>query len=124
AGNCAGDVEGELEVVPGGFPVGDVDRPSNAGVVGIQLSDDFAGRIVAEDSKLRGLAFQGAGCVFVEARLSWRCSGNLGPDEELMFAVADPSDADAGMDGRSNDLVVWHSVLLRDLRQPHATVDV
>ncbi len=98
-----GDVEGDLELIPGGLLVGEMDGPGDGGVGGGELGDNVAGGVVAVDAEERGLAFERAGAVLVEtgrARLGVR---DLGADVVGVGAVAHAGDADGGVDGGADD---------------------
>jgi hypothetical protein len=79
-----------------GFAVGKVHRP---GDLGVGIGDLVGGAIimVGEDSKARRLPFDAALGIFESACRCWVLTNSLRPYEELVGAVANPGDADCGM---------------------------
>ena len=104
------DVERGVEVVPGGLRVGDADRPRDGGVVGGDLADDVAGRVVAVDPEAGGLTGDRPAGVLEPVGRHRQRAGQLGAEEEAVGAVADPGDADRRVDGDRHDAgerIVW-----------------
>ena len=88
--------------------------PANVGSVGGEFAHHIAGRVVAVDAELCGLALQRAGGVAVEALRLWRRVGDLRTDVELICAVADACKANRRMDRGAHDSRV------HGLRKRHA----
>ncbi len=89
------DVEGDVDLVPGGLGVGDRDPPGDVDVGGGELADDAAVGVIAEEAEARRLSGHGAGRIL--ERPGGERARHLGPEEEGVAAVADAGDADRRM---------------------------
>lgn len=95
------DVEREMELVPGGFLVGQVHRPLDLGdprLAQFEFPDGFPGLVVAVDPEPGGLPDDLPRAVLVRAGRQRRLVRGLRADEGRFVAVADPGYADGGMD--------------------------
>ena len=94
-----GDVHRGVEVVPGRLLVGDADRPGDRGVGGGELTDHLTVGVVAVDAEAGRLAGDGPAGVLEAVGRNGQGARELGTEEEAVGAVADPGDADRGVDG-------------------------
>jgi hypothetical protein len=106
-------VQGVEELVPGRLAVGEVDLPDDLGVVRGDLLHDFARGIVAVHAEAGRLAPDLPLFILVA-----RSPGIGGLPRDLRSqvvlvgrSVPDPGDADGGMDGTADDLVLGHAVV-------------
>ena len=104
------DVERELEAVPGRLGVGELDLPGHLRVRirPAQLADDRALGVDAVDAEARRLPLQPVLVVAIGIRVPGHGVGDLRADiiAVAVRAVADPRDADRGVDHRLDDALV------------------
>ena len=100
------DVEGQLEVVPGGFVVSQFHGPADLGVrVHAQLAHHAASAVVAVNAELGHLPLQGTGAVAIVLGRQRLRIHHLGADIKAvrLARIANPCDADRGMNLGVND---------------------
>src|SRR5262249_47577292 len=98
-----GDVERLLEVVPLPLPVRQGDLPADLRVVGVQLGDDPAVPIEAEDAEAGRLSQDAALRVLEPTRGHRLAPRHFGSEEEVVRRVPDAGDADGRIDGAADD---------------------
>ena len=99
-----GNVERNVEVVPGGFGVREMDRPADVGIVRRHLGDDLAVPVEAVEAEARRLRLDPPRGVLEPTGRHGVRSGRLRSEEPLVRAIADPGDANGGVDDDPFDL--------------------
>ncbi len=103
---CLGDIQRDLELVPGGLLVGEVDGPGDRGVRLGKLGDDLALGIQSVHAKPHRLALESPGGIAVEPRRLGRWIHDLRRQKIFVSAVAQPCHPDRRMNRRPDDRVV------------------
>ena len=108
------NIEGQLEVVPGGLVVGEFHGPADLCVrVHAQLAHHAASAVVAVNSKLGHLPLQGASAVAVVLGRQRRWIHHLGANVKTIrfVRIANPCNADGGVNlGVDNGLILATTV--------------
>src|SRR5215471_12287969 len=101
-----GDIQSDLELIPGTLLVRQVHAPDNFRVGQGEFLDCLPLRVQTVNAKHCSLALQGAAWVAIETRRKGRRIDELRSGEKIVFAVADARNADRRMNRRPHDDVV------------------